>query len=57
MQKHMGVSGFDVACNEHKVCGSNLNASAPDGPCYCCTLELQVGFPSLPHLFVYGSSV
>lgn len=35
-------SGFDVACEEHKVCGDGANVTAPNGPCYCCSLELQV---------------
>jgi hypothetical protein len=42
VQCQLGDAGFDVVCDEHKVCGSSTNASAPDGPCYCCTLELQV---------------
>ena len=35
-------SGFGVTCDEHKVCGEGANATAPNGPCYCCSLELQV---------------
>ena len=48
VQSRFSYAGFDVVCNEHKVCGSSTNASAPDGPCYCCTLDLQVCLLGMP---------